>query len=250
MYLSQAVGTAEDVVKDSLRRLTEAHHALQHKSMVDGIERTYRPLVEDGLQLPDEGTLVQITCAEMIAETRDAMVRLFDAIAARDFTNGPGDSGAVADVKVGGTVLIKKAPVPYILWVLGQLDNIATFVKKLPVQDAGTRWTLVDERGVYEAPPTTSFRTEKVTKSLVHFMPTDKHPGQAETYNETINVGEWTTVKFTGAIPRGERANILRRIETLREALDAAKNEANRVEALDPKPGRTVLDYIFTPPAA
>ena len=31
---------------------------------------------------------------------------------------------------------------------------------------------------------------------------TEKHPAQVETYTEDIKVGEWTMVKFSGAIPQ------------------------------------------------
>lgn len=243
-YLSQVIGICDDVAKDSQRRITEAHHALQHPAMLEGIERKYSPLQENGQQLPDEGTLVQITAAEMIAETRAALARVFDATAARDFTNA-GDTGAVADVKTGDQVLVEKAPVPYLLWMINQLNDITTFVKKLPVQDAGTEWTLHDERGVYQSPPSQSFRTEKKPQRLILFEPTKEHEGKAEVYSETFNVGVWTQVKFTGALPAHQRAAMLRRVEQLREAVTEAKNEANRVEAKDPRPGAAVMSFIF-----
>lgn len=244
-YLNQVVAIETDVRNAASRRLTEAHHALQRDGMLEGIERTYRPRDDEGTALPPEIGRVQTTVQEMIEATREALVDLFDITASRDFTNGPGDSGAVADVVVGDQVLVEKAPVAHLLWLERQLDGLHTFASKLPTHDPSTTWALRDPRGVYESEQLVTTRQEKQLRSVELSPATKEHKAQVHAYEEPVVVGYWTTVKLTGAIPVAERAELVARINHLRRAVHAARETANRVEALDPRPGERLLSYIF-----
>jgi hypothetical protein len=243
--LNQVLAIEKDIRQATMRKLTDAHHALQRPGMLEGIDKTYRPRDDDGVQLPPELGRVQATVTEMIEATREALVDLFDVTAARDFSNGPGDSGAVADVVVGDQVLIEKAPVAYLLWLERQLDNLHTFATKLPVHDPSTRWTLRDPRGVYQSEPVQTTRTEKQLRSIELSPATKEHKAQVHPYEEHVVVGFWTTVKLTGSIPIAERAALVQRIDRLRQAVHSARETANSVEAADPAPGTRLVSYIF-----
>jgi len=245
-YLNQVIAIEADTRKATARRLTDAHHALARPGMLEGIEKTYRPRDEEGVQLPPEIGRVQATVLEMTLATHDALVDLFNIAAARDFTNGPDDTlGAVSDVVVGDQVLIEKAPVSYLLWLERQLDDLHTFASKLPTHDPSTEWTLRDPRGVYQSEPVLTTRQEKQLRSIELAPATKEHPAQVRAYEEPVTVGMWTTVKLTGGIPVAERAELVGRINRLRQAVHSARETANRVEAADPRPGERLLSYIF-----
>lgn len=250
-YLNQVVAIEKDVRQATQRKITDAHHALQRPGMLEGIQKTYRPRDDEGVQLPPEIGRVQATVQEMIEATREALIDLFDITAARDFTNGPMvevDGGvyvAVADVVVGEEVLVENAPVAYLLWLERQLDDLHTFVGKLPTHDPSTTWSLVDPRGVYESAPVETTRTEQQLRAVELSPATKEHKAQVQPYQENVVVGFWTTVKLTGAIPLAERAALIQRINRLRQAVHAARETANRVEALDPRPGQRLISFIF-----
>lgn len=242
-YLGQAVAIENDVRKATARLLTDAYHALQKPAMLEGLARDYQPKVDGGEQLPSEGVRVQATVAEMVIATRDALANLFDATAARDFTNASGS--AYADVKVDGDVLIEKAPVPYLLWMQKQLDDLETFARKVPTHDPATDWTLEDPRGVYKSTPVETARQVQVPRANVIVPATEKHPAQVQAYNENVMVGTWTVVKKTGAIPVAEQAALVQRIQKLKRAVQVAREEANRIQATEPAVGVRVMEYIF-----
>lgn len=247
-YLGQVVAIEHDVRKATARRLTEAHHALQARQLLEGISREYQPRFDEGEQLPPEGVRVQVTVGEMIEATQAALVELFDIVAARDFTNGPaGTDGdlAVADVRVGDTVLVPGAPVPYLLWLDKQLDDLQTFTNKLPTHDPSTTWELEEPRGVYKSAPVMTARQVNQPKSFIAVAETDKHPAQYQIINEPVMVGTWTTIRYTGSIPVSQKARMQQRIASLRKAVSSALVEANRAEAVQPRVGAAIMNYIF-----
>lgn len=245
-YLGQAVAIQKDVLKSTTRQLTDAHHALQKPAMLEGLSRDYQPRFEDGEQLPPEHQRVQATVKEMIDATRDALARIFDATAARDYTNGPGGpAAALADVKVDGEVLIPKAPVPYLLWLEKQLTDLETFARKLPTHDPATEWTLEDPRGVWKAAPVQTARSVQVPQARVIVPATPQHPAQVQGYTENVVAGTWTLTKKTGAVPVAEQAVLLDRIQKLQRAVHVAREEANRAEAIKPQVGVRVLEFLF-----
>lgn len=242
-YLGQIVAIEKDVRRTTAQQIVAAQHPLQAPAMLEGISREYQPRDDDGEQLPSEGVRVQATVKEMIDATRDALVRLFDVSAARDYTNA--SSEAVADVRVDGETLIEAAPVPYLLWLEKQLSELEAFVRRLPTHDPSTEWTLENPRGVYKSAPVQTARQVQQPRSRVVVPATDHHPAQVQAWQENVMVGTWTTVKHTGAIPVADQAKIVARIHALQRAVHLARAEANRVEAQEPQVGARVLEYIF-----
>jgi len=245
-YLGQAVAIEASTRKSTLRELTDAHHALQKPAMIEGLERTYRKRFDDDADLPSEGTRVQVTVHEMIAATRASLARLFDVTAARDYTNGPnGPTDAVADVVVDGVALIGAAPVPYLLWLEKQLESLLTFARKLPTHDPSTEWEEEDPRGVYRSTPIVTARQVQEPKIIVAVQATKEHPAQVAHTTENVVKGWWTQTRLTGAIPIAERAALVRRVEALQRAVHVAREQANRAEAIEPRIGDTVMQYLF-----
>lgn len=242
-YLGQVVAIEADVRKAAKNKLTSAYHALDKPAMLEGISGTYEPAVDGGEQLPDEGTRVQATVEEMILSTRETLVAMFDATAARDFTNGSGT--AKADIVVGDQTLVEGAPVPYILWLVRQLDDLQSFVERIPTHSPSTTWELAEARGVYSSAPVRTSRAVQQHKVVTLAEATQYHPAQAQVVAESVTAGTWTRIKYSGGVPVSRKEEILRRIITLRAALHAAREQANRVEAVEPAVGARVLGYLL-----
>ncbi len=134
--LNQIIAVEKGIKSRSFQELTEAHQALQKPALLAGISRTYRPKDEEGEQLPPESTRVQIKADDIIRQTTESLTKLFDATAAKDWTN----CNAKADVVVDGQTLLAQVPATYLLFLEKQLVDLHTFVKKLPVLDASETW--------------------------------------------------------------------------------------------------------------
>lgn len=242
-YLGQVVAIEADVRKAAKRKLTDAYHALDKPALLEGIRGEYAPAVDGGEQLPGEELRVQATVEEMIAATRDVLANLFDVTAARDFTNSAGD--AKADIVVGEQTLVEDAPVPYILWLDRQLDDLQTFTERIPTHSPATTWELAEARGVYKSAPVKTSRQVQQHKVVTLAEATQHHQAQAQIVAEQVTAGTWTRIKYSGGVPVSRREEILRRIATLRASLHAAREQANRVQAVEPTVGARVLGYLF-----
>lgn len=242
-YLGQVVAIANDTIKNTQRALTDIHRVTEKPELLTGRHREYQPVEDGGERLPHESQRVQFTVREAVTSIRGMLAELLDAVAARDYTNSQPE--AVADVRVNGEVLVAKAPMTYLLWLERQVKDLETFARKLPVHDPSTEWDLIDPRGIYQSTPVVTTRSVQEPRANVVVPATATHPAQVQGWNENVVKGTWTTHHLTGSIPVTDQAALIDRIHTLQQALHVAREEVNRTEVVDPKPGARVLEYLL-----
>lgn len=240
--LNQIVAVASGKKTRVDKGLTEVYHRLQKADQFTGLKRTYTPDDEQGEALPPETKAVQYTVEQAVEEARTLMTELFDVIA----TQETGNTKAKADVVVGDTVIVKDAPVSYLLFLEKQLQNIGNFVSKLPVLDTADEWKYDAAKDVYVTDPISQNRTKKVARNHVKYEATEQHPAQVEMYFEDVKVGVWNTVKFSGAMPAKDRKEMLERVRLLSEAVKLAREEANNTQVDNVMVGKQVFDYLFS----
>jgi hypothetical protein len=127
-----------------------------------------------------------------------------------------------------------------------RLTDIRTFVSKLPTLNPSKEWKFDDKLSMYSATPQQTIKTKPVKRSLTKFEPTDKHPGQAELVDETVQEGTWTTVAISSAYPRQEVQEMLGRLTTLERAVKVAREEANAITVKKKRIAGSILGYIFS----
>lgn len=239
--LNQIIAITAGKKSQSHKTITEAYQNLQKSSSLEGISRTYKPKDDEGETFPAEKKLVQLRVKDAIRNVNGALVELFDIVATQDNAN----CQAKANVVVDGTTVLKDVPVTTLLFLEKQLVDIHTFVEKLPTLDPGEAWNYSADVDYYASEPYQTTKTKKVMKNHVKAEATKEHPAQVETYTEDVVVGNWTTVKFSGAVPAKERNEMLERVRKLQEAVKCAREEANSMEVETKKIGNAVLQYVF-----
>src|SRR5579859_5734074 len=242
MKLNQVIAIEKGTKSRSLQELTEAHHKLQKPALLAGISRIYRPKDEEGEQFPPESTRVQIKADDIIRETSEALTKLFDVVATKDWAN----CQAKADVVVDGNVLLAQVPATYLLFLEKQLVDLYTFIKKLPVLDASESWIFEPSADCWVTEPVQTLKTKKVPRNHVKAEATEKHPAQVEVYYEDVVVGNWRTIKFSGALPAKRVNELLARLEHLQEAVKFAREEANGLKVEEQKVGDKIFKYLFS----
>lgn len=246
--LSQVIAAQQTARETAKRDLTRAHQALQRPAPLAGIHKTYEPRDSDGEKLPSESVRVEMHAELVIAAISKSLARAFDVVAAVEFGNA--STAARADVVVGEgenrQVLIEKAPVPYLLFLQKQLVDLTTFVRKLPVLDAADEWVSQDDEGAWMSTPEYKTRSRKIPTNHVLAAATDRHPAQVEVVYVDQIVGDYRTVRYSGAVPAARVRQLTERIEELRRAVTYAQWQANSAEVDDKRGvGRAVLDYLF-----
>lgn len=241
--LSQIIAVEKGVKSDATRRVTDLHRDVQKQPLLSGISRSYQPRDDDGDTLPPESTRVQVKAEDVLTEAAAILTRLFDVTLTKDTAN----CYARADVKIGSDTLLADVPVTYLLFLEKQLTDVHTFAAKLPLLDPAEDWA--DEpdpvSGAWKTHPAKTVRSKKIPRNHVVAEATKEHPAQVQVYTEDVPVGDWTTVKFSGAVPATRVREILDRIEALQRAVKFAREEANATEVTDRNAGGLIFTYLF-----
>jgi hypothetical protein len=239
--LNQIVAIEKNVKATTFEQLSKAHHMVQKAPLLSGIHREYQPKDEQGDQLPSESTKVQVSAERVLGDVAESLAGLFDVVATKDV----GNTAAKADVVVDGVTVAENLPISYLLWLEKQLTDLHTFVKKLPVLDPADDWTET-EPGLWKTQVVTTTRTKKVPRNHVKAEATDRHPAQVETYFEDVLVGNWKTVKLSGAMPADRVALLLKRVERLQQAVKFAREQANAIEVGRVHVGAGIFEYLLS----
>lgn len=239
--LNQIIAVVNGKKTKTAKAVTEVYHQLQKSTLFEGISRTYKPSTEEGETFPPESKIVQYKVKDAVTAVRQALTELWDVTATQDWAN----CKAVADVKIGNTVVLAKVPVPHLLFLEKQLNDLQSFVSKLPTLDSSEEWSFSEQQDSYTSKVTQTNKTKKVMRNHEKAPATDKHPAQVETYSEDVKIGVWDTLKFSGAIPAKKKNEMLERIASFQEAVKFAREEANNTEVDLQAVAQPILDYVF-----
>jgi hypothetical protein len=240
--LNQIIAIEKTVKSQSLRELTDAHKLLQKDSLLAGIARSYRSRDDEGESYPPESTRVQVRAEEMIDKTVDILVKLFDVTATKDWSNGD----ARANVVIDGETLLENVPVTYLLFLEKQLTDLHTFIKNLPTLDPSELWIYDNASNAWATEPVQTSKTKKIPRNHVKSEATKEHPAQVEVYYEDVVVGNWQTIKYSGAMPAARVAELVERVRKLQDAVKFAREEANTLEVKEQKVGERLFNYLFS----
>lgn len=239
--LNQVVAIEKGLKSQTESDITQAYHLIQKPEVFNGLTRAYTPKDEEGERLPSETQNILITAPTLTKEFSAALAKLFDITATKVY----GNTGARADIVVDGTTLLEAVPVEYLLFMEKRLQDVLTFVNKLPTLDPAFEWHFDETKGYYATDTTTTYRSKKVYRNHVKAEATDKHPAQVEVYTEDETVGMWSTTKFSGAIPVPLRDSWKGKVIRLQAAVKFAREEANSVHVIDVAIGDVVFRHLF-----
>lgn len=240
MKLNQIISIEKGVKSRVYSEISETHKLCQKPELFNGFSKKYVSLKDDGDKLPSESKRVQFNVGDLLKSTKKSMSELFDVTAAKDWAN----TEAIADVKIDDKVVVQGAPVTYLLFLEKQLNDIRTFVDKLPELDQNNEWKFDAESALYKTDMIEAHRTKKDVKVITKFEPTKEHPGQAELLQTDVIEGNWQKIEHSGAIPKPEKLAMLERVELLIKAVKFAREEANGIDAERHEIGDKIFEYL------
>lgn len=239
--LNQVLAVEKGAKTRAHERLTAIYQQLQKGPLLSGLSKTYQPKDEEGERLPAETQVLQLRVAQCLKEVAESQSEVFDVTATKDTAN----CSAKADVVVDGKAILKDVPVTTLLYLEKELTGVHTLVSKLPTLDPSSVWHRDDTQDAYATDVIESVRTKKVPKNHVVALATKEHPEQVQVFTEDVIVGYWKKIEYSGALPADQKNAMLRRVETLQNAVKVAREEANQLEAPAVKIGKPVFDYLF-----
>ena len=239
--LNQIIAVANGKKTHAESVVTKAYHTLQKGELFNGESRTYQSRSDDGDKLPSEMKRIQANANELVKDVSETLTTMYDIVATQDWTN----RFAKADIMVEGQKVVEDVPPTTMLFLEKQLENLATFISALPTLDPSEEWRFDENRNCFVSAPAQKVRTKKVPRSVVVVEPTEHHRAEIRDYTEDVPEGDWTILKFSSAIPAKRKEEDLERVRKLRDAVKAAREEANLAEVEDRKIGESIFKYIF-----
>jgi hypothetical protein len=227
---------------DAEKQVTELYKLVQKDQLFAGRERTYRPLDEvNGQKLPPESQRVQQRADDLIRQACVKWTELWNLVLTQD----TGNQQAKADIVVDGKTILANVPITSLLFLDKQVNDLETFVSKLPTPDPAEEWSHDPNTGLLRSRATESVRTSKEPTVIVKYEATKEHPAQTELFTKDIPVGMWTQILYSGCIPADRKNAILTRVRKLQDAIKIAKEQANLFEVERQKAGEPLLGYVF-----
>jgi len=249
LRLNQIIAIEKGTKSRVYAKLTEDHKALQKAELFSGHAKTFQPKDDDpmsplGERLPDDKRQVQSRVDEVVRATIGGLNEWLTLASGRDW----GNTMAKADVVVDGKVFVKDCPVTYLLVLEKQLVDLHTFVKKLPTLDPSEKWSFDPNQALYATEPSSTARTKKIVRPMVLYEATVQHPAQVKEVTEDVFAGTWQTIKYSAALPMATVNEMLRRVESLQDAVKIAREKANEQEVtVESEMAKSLLDHIFAP---
>jgi len=239
--LHQAIAIEKGVKTRVGRFVTEAYKNLQKAPLFDGMTKTYEKRDEDGDDFPAERQLVKFRVDETLQEVAENMTELLDIVATKDYANG----SATADVVIDGRVVLSAVPVTHLLFLEKQLVDFNTVIDNLPVLDPAYDWKKDAATGLHKSEPVTTTKTKKVARPIVLYEATEQHPAQTQLIQEDQSIGNWVTVKHSGALTADRKKVLQQKARTLLKAVKFAREDANDTEAPNKSVGDAIFDYLL-----
>lgn len=239
--LSQVIAVEKQIKSRVKADGTELVRNAQRPDLFNGMTRSYEKNDEEGEELPSEQKLVQQRAGENLKDWSKLWTEVLDVVATKDW----GNTTARCDVVVDGETLIEDAPVTYLIWLEKQLDEMRTFVDKIPVLDPSKSWKPEESSGLYVTEPVKTARHKKVPRVLLKVEATEHHPAQAEIVHDDILVGYWVSISSSGALPDSRRRELLERIDNLKRAVKEAREEANSMKVDEQKVGSKMMKWLL-----
>lgn len=231
-------GAAEKIMAETINTFSKKVGHFQSQI------RRYQPLEDGGESFSDENQEMVTTVPKKLEWTQKVVGKYIDAVAQKEVSN----IHASAYLEIDGKLLIDSPlPATLLLALEGRLKQVREVYNAIPTLDPGDQWKWDDKTRTYEAEPTKSFRTKKVMKNHVKAPATDKHPAQVEVYTEDVQVGSWTTRKWSGALTPSEKADLLERVDDLIQAVKRARQRANDCEVNNIDISDVLFKYINEP---
>jgi hypothetical protein len=240
--LNQIIAVEKGIKSKSYADITEMHKINQKPELFSGFDKKYQPKDDQDESLPPESKRVQFTTDYVLKSLERTASELMNITARKDWTN----MVSKADIKVDGKTILASVPITYLLFLEKQLTDYHTFAKNLPVLDHAEDWKKDVNSGLYKTEPVSTHRTKKVVRPLVLYPATPEHPAQTQLISEDVIAGFWNLVKFSGAISKPAKEELIQRVEILLRSVKEAREEANAIdEVTSPDVGSVIFEYLL-----
>lgn len=221
--------------------LTAVYRLVGHAAAFTGGVKEMQSIDDEVPDELPEITLPPMSAAKVFRRIDEILTPLWDLMATRDRSN----QDARADIVVDGVTKAVGVPLPTLLSLERQLDDMRTVLRAMPVRDPSKVWTEDEDQGFHRAPEVRKPTTRKRMKPLSLAAATKEHKEQVQVVPVDSVVGHYISTDFSTAPSIVERDALVGRLNKLTDAVKMARTKANQTEATEMEIASELLGYIF-----
>lgn len=240
MKLHEAIALRKGEIGRNKARLTKIYANFQKPASFGGFVKTYEKTEDSGEDLPGENKRVQNTVNASLEAVQSSLESLWNTVGSVEY----GNCDALADIEVDGTSILANVPVTALLFLETQLTDLRTTLENIPTLSPDFEWEMDANDGLYKTNVVQTHRNKKVQKAITLVAQDEHHPGQAELITVDELAGYWNSVQHSGAMPAVRKAVIVGRVESMLDAVKAARARANSNDAPSVSMAN-ILQFIF-----
>jgi hypothetical protein len=229
--------------------LAETQHVFKERpDLFRAEEKKYEPFAEEDRN--EAGVLDRL---EMTATVKQRLEYLggfltdyLDTVYQKEKTN----QVAVGDIVFNGNVIAAAVPVSYLLNLESTLSKLREVLHTTPTQQSGVEW--VEDSAhkfsgvVKSAHAEETFKTKKILKPFELSPATKEHKAQVEKLSEDKPVGKFYRQLWSGMLSPADKSALLKRMDTLIEAVRIARMQANDIEVNTEKVATQIVAAILS----
>jgi len=232
-------GQAQKCVTDLKDTFGKKHHLFVERTL------TFTSNKEGAEAVTEEHLELQTTVPREFQWVSEMLTRLLDT----DHAINEANTIARADLQLDdGVVLLKEMPATSLLELEKRLKWLHDLIATAPTLDPAKGFKPDPEKGddVFRAREVVRTRTQKMTKPIVLYEATEKHPAQTQLINDDVPTGTIRGMEWSGMITPARKAELLDRCEQLTRAVKRARSRANDVAVPNAnRIGSVLLGYVF-----
>ena len=241
LKLNQLLAMKKGITTRVKTEVDELHKKSQKFALFLGTIKKFESRVEGGEEFPTEKTKVQIRVEDHINSLSKAYSSLINIEASIDYAN----LKATTDLLVEGEMIAKNVPATHLLFLKKRVEEVATFIKALPLLDEAEDWERDESTGLHKSESTLTAKTKKMQRAIILSQATDKFPAQTQLITEDVTVGYMRLTKMSGSITSLRKKEILNRCELLLRSINISREAANNTEADSVNIGDTIFQYLL-----
>jgi len=186
---------------------------------------------------------LETTVPDRLKYTSKFLIKHFDAIAQKEFTN----QQAKADLIIGGKTILKDVPATLLLTLETKLVSWRHIFVSIPTLGLGVQWIKDNAigKGVYRVEePRLTLKTEKIMDYNIIVPATKEHPAEIREFSKDTPVGQYKEEVWCGMITSADKAELLNRIDKLIKAVKKARARANQEIVVPAEIGSKLWNFI------
>jgi hypothetical protein len=238
-----AIIAVEKSVRTEYSRIkNETEKEFANGSRYAGFNKKYTPFDAEDTTFPEEYRSLDDTVENKLKHTGESFANYIDALVTKNEGNASAD--VCATVVINGKEFTLSAIT--LLDLESKLQDLLTLYNKIPTLEPGVNWIENVEDQGYKSKPIEKLKSLKKKVPITLAEATDKHPAQVKLEEDTVYIGKWTEIAYSGKVSPSTKKAWIQKISKVLQDVELARLKANSNLIEQKRIGGEILNFIHS----